>query len=69
MAVKSLLRYLRGTMNLALCYQGGSFHLVGYSDAEGSADKDGKGKGICLSLKEAQYLGAVRNKIVSLCLP
>ena len=28
-----------------------------------------KGKGICLSLKEAQYLGAVRKKIVSLCLP
>ena len=42
MAVKSLLRYLRGTMNLALCYQGGSFQVEGYSDAEGSADKDGR---------------------------
>ena len=68
MAVKNLLRYLRGTMNLALCYQGGSFHLVGYSDAEGSADKDGRKKAR-VYVYPAQYLGAVRNQIVSLCLP
>ncbi|KAK4406656.1 Retrovirus-related Pol polyprotein from transposon TNT 1-94 [Sesamum angolense] len=31
-AVKRILRYLKGTSNLALCYHGGSLRLVGYSD-------------------------------------
>ncbi|KAL0286172.1 UNVERIFIED_CONTAM: Retrovirus-related Pol polyprotein from transposon TNT 1-94 [Sesamum calycinum] len=39
-AVKRILRYLKGTSNLALCYHGGSLRLVGYSDADGSADRD-----------------------------
>ncbi|KAK4384341.1 Retrovirus-related Pol polyprotein from transposon TNT 1-94 [Sesamum angolense] len=39
-AVKRILRYLKGTSNLALSYHGGSLRLVGYSDADGSADRD-----------------------------
>ncbi|KAL0282692.1 UNVERIFIED_CONTAM: Retrovirus-related Pol polyprotein from transposon TNT 1-94 [Sesamum radiatum] len=39
-AVKRILRYLKGTSDLALCYHGGSLRLVGYSDADGSADRD-----------------------------
>ncbi|KAL0453668.1 UNVERIFIED_CONTAM: Retrovirus-related Pol polyprotein from transposon TNT 1-94 [Sesamum latifolium] len=38
--IKRILRYLKGTSDLALCYHGGSLRLVGYSDADGSADKD-----------------------------
>ncbi|KAL0428305.1 UNVERIFIED_CONTAM: Retrovirus-related Pol polyprotein from transposon TNT 1-94 [Sesamum latifolium] len=39
-AVKRILRYLKGTSDLALCYHGGSLRLVGYGDADGSADRD-----------------------------
>ncbi|KAL0298882.1 UNVERIFIED_CONTAM: Retrovirus-related Pol polyprotein from transposon TNT 1-94 [Sesamum radiatum] len=39
-AVKRILRYLKGTSYMALCYHGGSLKLVGYSDADGSADRD-----------------------------
>ncbi|KAL0378718.1 UNVERIFIED_CONTAM: Retrovirus-related Pol polyprotein from transposon TNT 1-94 [Sesamum radiatum] len=39
-AVKRILRYLKGTSDLALCYYRGSLRLVGYSDADGSADRD-----------------------------
>ncbi|KAK4394468.1 Retrovirus-related Pol polyprotein from transposon TNT 1-94 [Sesamum angolense] len=39
-AVKRILRYLKGTSNLALCYHGGSLRLVGYNDADGSIDRD-----------------------------
>ncbi|KAL0386488.1 UNVERIFIED_CONTAM: Retrovirus-related Pol polyprotein from transposon TNT 1-94 [Sesamum latifolium] len=39
-AVNRILRYLKGTSDLALCYHGGSRRLVGYSDADGSADRD-----------------------------
>ncbi|KAL0416721.1 UNVERIFIED_CONTAM: hypothetical protein Slati_3504000 [Sesamum latifolium] len=39
-AVKRILRYMKGTSDLALCYHGGSLTQVGYSDADGSADRD-----------------------------
>ncbi|KAL0281833.1 UNVERIFIED_CONTAM: Retrovirus-related Pol polyprotein from transposon TNT 1-94 [Sesamum angustifolium] len=39
-AVKRILRYLKGTSNLALCYHGGSLRLVRYTDVDGSADRD-----------------------------
>ncbi|KAL0286291.1 UNVERIFIED_CONTAM: Retrovirus-related Pol polyprotein from transposon TNT 1-94, partial [Sesamum calycinum] len=39
-AVKRILNYLKGTSDLALCYNGGSLRLVGCSDADGSADRD-----------------------------
>ena len=39
-AVKRIFRYLKGTMNLALCYHGGTLKLKGYTDADGGADKD-----------------------------
>ncbi|KAL6329676.1 hypothetical protein AAG906_026413 [Vitis piasezkii] len=32
-AVKSILRYLKGTKDYSLCYQGKKLRLVGYSDA------------------------------------
>jgi len=34
-AVKRIMRYLRGTTDLVLCYQGGDLKLRGYSDAIG----------------------------------
>ncbi|KAL0413194.1 UNVERIFIED_CONTAM: Retrovirus-related Pol polyprotein from transposon TNT 1-94 [Sesamum radiatum] len=39
-AVKKILKYLKGTSDLALCYHGGSLSLVGYSDADGSMNRD-----------------------------
>ncbi|KAL0455889.1 UNVERIFIED_CONTAM: Retrovirus-related Pol polyprotein from transposon TNT 1-94 [Sesamum latifolium] len=39
-AVKRILRYLKGTSDLALCYYGESLRMVGYSDADGSTDRD-----------------------------
>ncbi|KAL0427816.1 UNVERIFIED_CONTAM: Retrovirus-related Pol polyprotein from transposon TNT 1-94 [Sesamum latifolium] len=39
-AVKRILRYLKGTCDLVLCYHGGYLRLVGYSDADGSMDKN-----------------------------
>ncbi|KAL0367310.1 UNVERIFIED_CONTAM: Retrovirus-related Pol polyprotein from transposon TNT 1-94 [Sesamum radiatum] len=39
-AVKRILKYLKGTSDLALCYHGESLRLVGYSDADGSRDRD-----------------------------
>ncbi|KAL0453732.1 UNVERIFIED_CONTAM: Retrovirus-related Pol polyprotein from transposon TNT 1-94 [Sesamum latifolium] len=39
-AVKRILRYLKGTSDLALCYHEGSLRLVGYSDVDCSADRD-----------------------------
>ncbi|KAL0448903.1 UNVERIFIED_CONTAM: Retrovirus-related Pol polyprotein from transposon TNT 1-94 [Sesamum latifolium] len=39
-AVKRILRYLKGMSDRALCYRGGSLKLVGYSDVGGSADRD-----------------------------
>ena len=38
--VKRIPRYLKGTQNMALFYQSMSLRLVGYSDADGSADID-----------------------------
>jgi hypothetical protein len=39
-AVKRILRYLRGTIDHALCYHGGDLRLTGYSDADWTSDKD-----------------------------
>lgn len=39
-AVKRILRYLRGTSDLVLCFQGGNMRLQGYSDADFSGDLD-----------------------------
>uniref|UniRef100_A0A2N9I383 Reverse transcriptase Ty1/copia-type domain-containing protein n=1 Tax=Fagus sylvatica TaxID=28930 RepID=A0A2N9I383_FAGSY len=39
-AVKRILRYLRGTIDHALCYHGGDLRLTGYSDADWASDKD-----------------------------
>jgi len=39
-AVKRILRYLRGTTDLALCYHGGDLKLRGYSDADWASDRD-----------------------------
>ena len=40
MAVKRILRYLKGTMDYSLCYQGSNLHLTGYSDADWASDLD-----------------------------
>ena len=37
-AVKRVMRYLRGTTDLVLCYQGGDLKLRGYSDADWGGD-------------------------------
>ncbi|XP_040987831.1 secreted RxLR effector protein 161-like [Juglans microcarpa x Juglans regia] len=38
--VKRIFRYLHGTADLVLCYQGGDMRLKGYSDADWASDKD-----------------------------
>lgn len=40
MAVKMIIRYLKGTVDLSSCYRTCSLKLIGYSDADGAADKD-----------------------------
>lgn len=40
MAMKMIIRYLKGTIDIASCYQAGSLQLIGYSDADGATDKD-----------------------------
>ena len=39
-AVKRILRYLKGTMDYSLCYQGKELRLVGYSDVDQASDLD-----------------------------
>ena len=39
-AVKRVLRYLKGTTDLALCYQGSDLQLEGYTDADWAGDLD-----------------------------
>ncbi|XP_038978292.1 secreted RxLR effector protein 161-like [Phoenix dactylifera] len=39
-AVKRILRYLKGTADYSLCYQGDNLRLSGYSDADWSGDLD-----------------------------
>ena len=38
--VKTIFRYLRGTSDLILCYQGGDLRLRGYSNADLANDRD-----------------------------
>ncbi|XP_048447412.1 secreted RxLR effector protein 161-like [Pyrus x bretschneideri] len=38
--VKRIMRYLQGTKDLALFYQGGNMKLRGYSDANWASDRD-----------------------------
>jgi len=42
MAVKWILRYLKGTTNQALCFGGSNISLQGYVDADMAGDKDNK---------------------------
>jgi hypothetical protein len=39
-AIKRILRYLRGTIDHALCYHGGDLRLICYNDANWASDKD-----------------------------
>ena len=39
-AVKRILRYLKGTSDYVLCYQGKDLQLIGYSDADWGGDPD-----------------------------
>ena len=39
-AVKRILRYLKGTADYSLCYQGNDLHLMGYTDADWGGDLD-----------------------------
>ena len=39
-AMKRILRYLKGTVNYSLCYQGKGLCLVGYSDVDWAGDLD-----------------------------
>ena len=42
MAVKWILRYLRGTTNQALCFGGSNIALQGYVDADMVGDRDNR---------------------------
>ena len=39
-AVKRILRYLKGTADYSLCYQGNDLYLMGYTDADWGGDLD-----------------------------
>ena len=39
-AVKRILRYLKGTADYVLCYQGSDLRMIGYSDANWGSDLD-----------------------------
>ena len=39
-AAKRIIRYLRGTSDLVLCYEGGDLKLKGYSDTDCGGDPD-----------------------------
>ena len=39
-AVKRILRYLKGTADYVLCYQGSDLRMIGYSDADWGSDLD-----------------------------
>ena len=39
-AVKKIHRHLKGTTNMASCYQGRRLKLIGYTDADSSIDRD-----------------------------
>ena len=40
MAVKIILRYLKGTTDYVLCYQGRDLRLIGYTDVDWGGDHD-----------------------------
>ena len=42
MAVKWILRYLRGTTNQELCFGGSNIYLRGYVDADMASDNDNR---------------------------
>ena len=42
MAVKWILRYLKGTTNQALCFGGSNISLQGYVDADMAGDRDNR---------------------------
>ena len=42
MAVKWILRYLKGTTNQALCFSGSNIYLQGYVDADMAGDRDNR---------------------------
>ena len=42
MAVKWILRYLKGTTNQALCFGGANTSLQGYVDADMAGDRDNR---------------------------
>ena len=58
-AVKRIMSYLRGTTDLALCYQGGDFKLREYLDADWGGDPD---ESRSTSGYVFTYHGAVRSK-------
>ena len=39
-AVKRILRYLKGTADYSLCYQGNDLHLMGYTNADWGGNLD-----------------------------
>ena len=63
-AVKVIIRYLHGSTNLILCYQGEDLKLRGYSDDDGvmSWISLGLPQDVSSPLMKKSYHGAVRNK-------
>uniref|UniRef100_A0A2N9IVG7 Reverse transcriptase Ty1/copia-type domain-containing protein n=1 Tax=Fagus sylvatica TaxID=28930 RepID=A0A2N9IVG7_FAGSY len=54
-AIKRILRYLRGTIDHALCYHGGDLRLICYNDANWASDKDER-KSTSAAVQEAVWL-------------
>ena len=59
-AVKRIPRYLRGTIDHALCYHGEDLRLTGYSDANWASDKDER-------KSTSGYAFILRGGVVSWC--
>ena len=46
-AVKRILRYLKGTANYTICYQGRDLRLMGYTDTDWGGDLDEREANLC----------------------
>ena len=67
MSVKRILRYLKGTTDYVLCYQGRDLRLIGYTDANWGSDGDQRKSTskYALSLNDCEIPNISRLDIIS----
>ena len=66
MAVKKILRYLKGTSYYVLCHQGNDLRLARYTDADcrGDLDQRKSNSGYVFLLNDWQFHGVARNNLI-----